>query len=199
MNFYSLILIFALVCIFFFVLRIVLAWKSTGKNPITFQNSGSAHDYLGKWIFGLIFLILLHVFLVVLFPSFLNYFVSIPFLVSLNIQYFGFILGVFSLIFLFSAQMSMGKSWSIGIEKSRKTALISRGFFRMMRHPIYFGYILLSWSFFLMIPTAVSLLFAGLTMIVLNVQARLEEKFLLQRDGKEYENYMVEVKRWGAL
>jgi len=198
MNFYSLILIFTLACIFFFVLRIVLAWRSTGRNPINFKNSDSVHDYLGKWIFVLIFLSFLQVFFVAILLQFRNYFVVISFLDSSGVQYFGLVLGVLSLIFLFSAQMSMGKSWSIGIEKSRKTHLVSRGFFNIMRHPIYFGYIILSWSIFLMLPTALSLLFAGLTTVILNVQARLEEEFLLQRDGITYGNYMEEVKRWGV-
>jgi protein-S-isoprenylcysteine O-methyltransferase Ste14 len=48
----------------------------------------------------------------------------------------------------------------------------------------------------LIIPTAITaiLLFAGI--IVIQVQVRLEEEFLLQELGDEYKAYMSVVKRW---
>jgi protein-S-isoprenylcysteine O-methyltransferase Ste14 len=71
--------------------------------------------------------------------------------------------------------------------------LVTTGVFSKMRHPLYLGLILmylgvaLSWGIvWMLIP---SLLFSALTVVT----ALKEEEFLLQKFGRQYEDYMQKV------
>ena len=66
------------------------------------------------------------------------------------------------------------------------------GFYRVVRHPLYFGFLLAFWSTPIM--TLGHLVFAsGLTLYVL-VAIPLEERDLTQRFGERYENYRKRVR-----
>lgn len=78
--------------------------------------------------------------------------------------------------------------------KAADTRLILEGPYRIVRHPLYFGTLLLFSGLFLLYPT---IRVAGTTLVVftyLVIGSRLEERKLLAFYGAEYATYMKTVK-----
>lgn len=83
----------------------------------------------------------------------------------------------------------MGKSWRIGIDPREKTQLIVAGPYKYVLHPIYSLSIILGISTFLTLPTPAMLLIVTVHILMLNLEARREEKYLIQIHGQVYEDY----------
>ena len=81
-------------------------------------------------------------------------------------------------------------------EKGEKPAVIRRGMFGVVRHPIYLGEILFFLGF-LMLSLSLAAAAAWVVAIAfLHFIAKYEEKLLLARFGDDYENYLREVPMW---
>lgn len=88
-------------------------------------------------------------------------------------------------------------SWRIGIdEKSSSSPLIQHGLFGISRNPLFLGMIVMLVGLFFTVPTAVTLMVTVLGIVLIQIQVRLEEAFLLQRYGKAYREYQSHVHRW---
>jgi protein-S-isoprenylcysteine O-methyltransferase Ste14 len=48
----------------------------------------------------------------------------------------------------------------------------------------------------LVIPNAVTLLVLGVGVVLIQIQVRLEEEFLSGAHGRDYEEYLRDVRRW---
>ena len=136
--------------------------------------------------------ILLNAFL----TSTMQYLVPIEYLQSDILVWVG--LGLIHLAFLiiFIAQRNMANEWRIGIDNENKVNLITKGMFGISRNPIFLGVIIVFIGLFLIIPNAVTVVILVSGVIVIQVQVRLEEEFLLNQLGNEYKEYMSKVKRW---
>lgn len=77
-----------------------------------------------------------------------------------------------------------------------KVNLITKGLFGISRNPIFLGVLIVFAGMFLIIPNAVTLVILISGFIVIQVQVRLEEEFLIKQLGDEYIVYMDNVKRW---
>jgi len=81
-------------------------------------------------------------------------------------------------------------------EKGEKPAVIRRGMFGVVRHPIYLGEILFFLGF-LMLSLSLAAAAAWVVAIAfLHFIAKYEEKLLLARFGDDYGNYLREVPMW---
>ncbi|UCD20491.1 MAG: isoprenylcysteine carboxylmethyltransferase family protein [candidate division WOR-3 bacterium] len=81
-------------------------------------------------------------------------------------------------------------------EKRKIPAVITKGVFGRMRHPLYLGSILFYvglWTFTLSLFSA--LLIVGI-IVFYHFIARHEEKLLVAKFGEEYEQYMRSVPMW---
>ncbi|MBN2345796.1 MAG: DUF1295 domain-containing protein [Candidatus Aminicenantes bacterium] len=81
-------------------------------------------------------------------------------------------------------------------ERREKPEVIRRSVFRIVRHPVYLGELLLYLALLLL---SLSLAAAGVALLAalfLHVISRYEEKLLLQRFGDEYRAYMRQVPMW---
>lgn len=74
------------------------------------------------------------------------------------------------------------------------TELNIRGLNQIVRHPLYFGTIILILGFFLASPTQNNLALLILTLVYLFVGAKLEEKKLVEFYGESYRNYRKSVR-----
>ena len=103
-------------------------------------------------------------------------------------NYFGLIFVIFGLFTYVYNWLIMGKVWSITVEK--KSKIITSGFFKYVRHPLYlgciimcFGGIIVSYNFYLI------LLFLFIDLPYVYLRSKYEEK-ILSKSLKGYKGYM---------
>lgn len=190
-------LLFLLVyLIFTFIYPSFRVYKHTGINPITFKNTDSVHDFIGivmKLLIGCLFITTL--FFAIGAEAY-KYLVPIVYLVYKPLFWIGFCLIHISLIWIIIAQYHMSVSWRIGIDKIHESKLVTDGIFSISRNPVFFGMIITTIGLFLLMPNAINLSILFLTIVIINIQIRLEEEFLLDSHGNSYQNYKSKTRRF---
>lgn len=177
-------------------MRSWLLWKNTGINPITFGNTDDAHGFNGL-VFKVISIFELLLLAINAFvPSSYKYLLFFWYLEHDILKTIGWILLIVSLLIVTIAQNQMAQSWRIGIDHETETKLVKTGLFSVSRNPIFLGIMLANLGLFLILPNAFVLLIIGLSTLSINTQVRLEEDFLRNKIGKEYEEYYSKVRRW---
>lgn len=176
--------------------RSYLAWKRTGVNPYKLGNSDTVHDFVGK----LFRLTLIASAVVVFMFSFLEgsyeLLVPIPWMNSSFLAIMGIVLLVAALLWVLVAQIQMGDSWRIGIDEKSKSPLIQHGLFGVSRNPIFLGMLIMLVGLLLILPTAATLVITVLGFVLIHVQVRLEEAYLIEKYGEDYRRYQTQVRRW---
>jgi protein-S-isoprenylcysteine O-methyltransferase Ste14 len=95
------------------------------------------------------------------------------------------------------AQLDMGASWRIGVDRRERTALATRGLYRHARNPIYSGMLLVWVAEALLVPNAVSAAGVALTLVAIHLLVRrVEEPHLLVVHGESYRAYARSVGRF---
>lgn len=88
--------------------------------------------------------------------------------------------------------------WSLGQPKNHNiddtTALVTRGIFRYIRHPLYSSLLLLDWGAYLKDPSFASTMLALAATTLLATTARLEEIENYRKFGPAYAVYMQKTK-----
>lgn len=176
--------------------RSYLAWKRTGVNPYVLGNGDSVHDYVGKLfrvtLLGTAMIVLAFSF----FESLYNLLTPIPWLESTWLMSVGLVLLAIALGWVLVAQIQMGNSWRIGIDENSTSPLVQHGLFGVSRNPIFLGMITMLAGLLLTVPTAATLVVTLLGIVLIHIQVRLEEPFLLEKYGKTYRDYQKRVRRW---
>jgi protein-S-isoprenylcysteine O-methyltransferase Ste14 len=98
---------------------------------------------------------------------------------------------------VFGAQLGMGASWRIGVSEDQGTDLITAGWFRLCRNPIYTAMIVGWTGFALMVPTWLA--FGAVVVIALGLELQVrvvEEPYLERTHGDEYGRYASRVGRF---
>ena len=179
-----------------FALPTYRVWKRTGVNPVTFHGADTAHDYIGK-LFKIVMLGLTLVVIIYAFaPNYQSFLLPVSWLEKDTVQIVGICLLIISLGWTVAAQIQMGNSWRIGIDEEKQTALVQAGLFRRSRNPIFLGMVVTLIGVFLTIPNGLTLLFLVLGFVLIQIQVRLEEEFLLKTHGANYDDYRRTVRRW---
>ena len=178
-----------------FILKSVIVARRIGKNPLVLPKDDSAFGLIGLYFKLTLFAMFIYVLAFAFFPSWHDNFLTITSLDKLNIKYFGLGLLAISLIWTIIAQGHMKNSWRIGIDTKTKTELVTTGLFKVSRNPIFFGMILSLVGLFLTTPNALTGLFLILGYILIQIQIRHEEEFLITEHGQNYESYKQKVRR----
>ena len=108
---------------------------------------------------------------------------------------FGMILIFFGFLFELFGIIALGINFRIELPTD-ETELITSGIYRIMRNPIVFGIFLLVIGTFFIIPTIIGLIICIFNILTFNSKAVDEEKFMVRRFGKKYENYRNKVGRY---
>jgi len=116
-----------------------------------------------------------------------------------TIMYFGFILGFLGLVLCRIAQVTIGKSWRVGIDEQSKSGLISNGIYAYIRNPTYTGLYLLCIGVWLINPTIAYSYWILLFYIMMEFQVRCEEEYLETMYGNEYLEYCKRTKKYIPL
>ena len=188
--------------IFFVVSFLGISYKvarQIGKNPNVLPEDDSAYALVGVYFKLILFSLLIYVILLLFFPESISSAYKISFLEYNPVQYTGFVLMVLALIWVFTAQLQMKNSWRIGIDNTTKTELITHGLFRFSRNPIFLGMTISLVGFFLAVPTVIALAFLLIGNILMQIQIRLEEEYLMKEHGQIYLAYKKRVKRMLSL
>ena len=173
--------------------------KRIGKNPNVLPKDDSAYGLIG-WYFKLtLFFLFTYTILLFLFHNIIGQAFRISFLSNDFLRYLGVILMIAALIWVFIAQWQMKDSWRIGIDNDTKTELVTQGLFRFSRNPIFLGMTVSLVGFFLAFPTVIALIFLLIGSILMQIQIRLEEEFLLKQHGSTYFAYKKRVGRMLGL
>lgn len=191
--------LFIFYCIFLvalFVIPSFLTYKRTGINPFKFSKEETAINYVGKAYKIISAIAFITVTFNAFIPSLMPFLTPIESLKSDYLVWVGFGLLHFSFLIIFIAQRNMANEWRIGIDNENKVNLITKGLFGISRNPIFLGVLIVFAGMFLIIPNAVTLAILISGFIVIQVQVRLEEEFLIKQLGDEYIDYMDNVKRW---
>ncbi len=105
-----------------------------------------------------------------------------------------------SMVFVVAAQLQMGASWRIGIDRDARPGLITNGLYRLCRNHIYAGLLLTWWGLLLLMPHWLTALLGIIGCLGISVQVRGEERYLLAAYGDEFAAYCRRVGRfWPRL
>lgn len=98
-----------------------------------------------------------------------------------------------------ATQLAMGRSWRIGVDPSEHLGLVTRRPFRVMRHAIYTGLIVMLAGFALVVPNPVAWLAVALGLTGFEILVRLVEEPYLLDAHPEYRGYRRRVGRFVPL
>lgn len=90
----------------------------------------------------------------------------------------------------------MGKSWRMGIDPGEKTQLIVSGPYGYVRHPIYALSSVLMLASLAILPSALMVAVGTIHLLLLQWEARREEKYLVVHHGQGYAEYCRHVGRF---
>jgi protein-S-isoprenylcysteine O-methyltransferase Ste14 len=179
-----------------FLWRSFVVWKKTGVNPVVFKGSDSAHDFIGR-VFKVLFAVIVVVVVIYAFvPGGYEYLLPFHWFEVRWLRLTGIVLLLISLAWTILAQAQMGNSWRIGIDDEHKTELIQSGVFSLSRNPIFVGMTLTLLGLFLVIPNVGTLVTLLVGVILIGIQVRLEEEYLIRVHGDTYLQYHRNVRRW---
>jgi protein-S-isoprenylcysteine O-methyltransferase Ste14 len=95
------------------------------------------------------------------------------------------------------AQLAMGESWRVGVDRGERTALRTGGPFALVRNPIFSWMITAAAGLALLVPNAASLLALGALVLGIELQVRLvEEPHLLATHGEAYASWAERTGRF---
>jgi len=120
----------------------------------------------------------------------------IPSLSSRVSLFFGVLLTIVGYAGTLWCYVVMGNAWRMGVNRSEKTLLVTRGPFQWVRHPIYLFQVIMLTGTALLLPTLVSFWILILHITCLVVKAADEENYLSRVHGEEYDNYVSRTGRF---
>ena len=116
-----------------------------------------------------------------------------PFLLA---RIIGFVLGIMGVVIFGISVYTMKDNWRAGIPESDKTELVTTGIFRFSRNPAFLAFDLVYFGVLILFFNWVLLSFTIFAMLMLHLQIKQEEKFLIHTFGKEYQEYKQRTRRY---
>lgn len=104
----------------------------------------------------------------------------------------GFLIGLFSLFQFFTSKTSIDP-----LHPNKASKLVVSGIYKFTRNPMYLALLLVLLALGLYFSNAFNVLIAAAFVSYMNkFQIIPEEKVLIGKFGKEYQNYLINVRRW---
>lgn len=91
---------------------------------------------------------------------------------------------------------TMGKNWRMGIDPAERTSLVLSGPYQYVRHPIYALSQAMMLATVVAIPSPIMIAVGALHLILLQWEARREERYLQSIHGTDYVEYCARVRRF---
>jgi len=170
--------------------------RKTGKNPNVLPKDDSAYSLIGKYFILNLLLLFLYTILFLLFPEIISETFKINILDYFPFKLIGILLMFISWIWVLTAQHHMKNSWRIGIDKNSPTELVTSGLFKYSRNPVFLGMMISLTGLLFLLPNFISLVFLLVGTLLMQIQIRLEEEFLIKQHGDVYSDYKNRVRRF---
>jgi protein-S-isoprenylcysteine O-methyltransferase Ste14 len=92
--------------------------------------------------------------------------------------------------------VAMGNAWRMGVNRTEKTDLVTRGPYRLVRHPIYLCQVVMVAAIVVLLPSVLSLIILIIHLLCVSIKAADEESHLRALLGRSYEAYCAHTGRW---
>jgi protein-S-isoprenylcysteine O-methyltransferase Ste14 len=113
------------------------------------------------------------------------------------IQITGAVIAVIGIASTVYAQLDMGDSWRVGVDKTETTELVRTGVFAWVRNPIFSAMMVFGLGFALLTPNLIALIGFALLVVTIELQVRaVEEPHLRTIHGDAYRDYLASVGRF---
>lgn len=115
------------------------------------------------------------------------------------VMVFGLVLLAFGFYITLKGRIDINGYWGPDIYEYEedKNKLIMKGIYGRLRHPIYLGQIIMSFSTLILSNNAFMFFFPLIVVINNFMRANSEEEFLEKKFAEEYEEYEKQVRKWG--
>ena len=179
-----------------FVLRSVLQYRATGDTGFR-GISGPVGS--PRWLAGVLFVLALLTGVLGPIAALLGM-QPIGVLSHRYVQTAAAVAAVVGIVLTVLAQLEMGSAWRIGVREGERTALVTQGWFSVVRNPIFSAMALTGAGLAFMVPNAVSIGGLVLLLVALQLQVRVvEEPYLRVLNGAAYTSYEQSVGRFVPL
>ena len=108
----------------------------------------------------------------------------------------GAVFGIVGVTLFGIAVYTMKDSWRAGIPETDKTELVTTGIFKFSRNPAFLAFDLVYIAILLMFFNWMLLTVSLFCIIMLHLQIKQEEQFLLRTFGEKYANYKKKTRRY---
>jgi protein-S-isoprenylcysteine O-methyltransferase Ste14 len=113
------------------------------------------------------------------------------------IQISGIVIATLGIAATIYAQLDMGDSWRIGVDRSETTTLVRTGVFGWVRNPIFTAMMTFGLGMALVTPNVVAIVGFVLLVATIELQVRVvEEPYLQAVHGDAYRDYVASVGRF---
>jgi protein-S-isoprenylcysteine O-methyltransferase Ste14 len=116
--------------------------------------------------------------------------------VSLTLRWFGAVAFAAAIAWLIWMFQTLGRNLTDTVITRRDAYFVDRGPYRLVRNPMYTGVLLVSVSLGLALGTWLLPLLGGGVFALFVLRTRTEEKYLIERFGDQYLQYMQRVGRF---
>jgi len=116
-----------------------------------------------------------------------------PLFLNAVVSWLAVVVGVIALVATMVCWKKMGKEWRMGINPDEKTQLIVSGPYAYVRHPIYALSSILMLATVAAVPSPVMVAVGLVHLLLLQWEARREERYLVLHHGEAYADYRRRV------
>lgn len=180
----------------FYTVRIITAQKSTNTG-LVFPGERFCSHWWNHMTFRLFRASIWMVCVVRLFfPALDEYLGLITTFDNALVLILGNILLTFGFLMTIIIHFSMKQKWRSGVDPKGPDGLITDGFFKYSRNPIFVSVALSQLGFFLALPSLFTLVCLIIGLYTLFKQATVEEQHLAEIFPSNYKTYQANVRRW---
>lgn len=111
-----------------------------------------------------------------------------------DVPFIGLALMLLGLMMAVWARTTLGSNWSGAVTVKQGHQLIRRGPYALVRHPIYTGLLSMVAGTALVIGEVRCIAAFVVAAVAFHVKSRMEERFMMERFGAQYEDYRRRVK-----
>ncbi|WP_333890468.1 isoprenylcysteine carboxylmethyltransferase family protein [Mycolicibacterium gadium] len=173
------------------------SWEQRRRTGSTGFRGISGRPGSVEWFAGVGFIISMGIAVFAPILQMLGVMAPVSFLHAPWIQIAGAVIAVIGIATTVYAQLDMGDSWRIGVDKSETTTLVRTGVFGCVRNPIFTAMMTFGLGFALITPNPVAVVGFVLLIVTIELQVRVvEEPYLLTTHGEAYRDYLAGVGRF---